>query len=218
MKLIEIIECMDKDDEIVVCDKDYDVEVYFNNDPETNWGKYMLEIASILDVTDVLTNGYEVNLSDVIGSRIENIKESELFIDASVDSIMEDIGFIFGGDVSDIWMHKFVMVLTENYKNTMNSFEKDGFKIVRNGEVITLTQEEMSEFRYLDTALNGRNSIEVSALNNDSFDQDIIKEMMDNEEICYELENDILDNVFSDIGNIEYECVNDYYEKLKEND
>lgn len=218
MKLIEIIECMDKDDEIVVYDKDYDVEVYFNNDSETNWGKYMLEIASILDVTDVLTNGYEVNLSDVIGSRIENIKESELFIDASVDSIMEDIGFIFGGDVSDIWIHKFVMVLTENYKNTMNSFEKDGFKIVRNGEVITLTQEEMSEFRYLDTALNGRNSIEVSALNDDSFDQDIIKEMMDNEEICYELENDILDNVFSDIGNIEYECVNDYYEKLKEND
>lgn len=218
MKLIEIIECMDKDDEIVVYDKDYDVEVYFNNDSETNWGKYMLEIASILDVTDVLTNGYEVNLSDVIGSRIENIKESELFIDASVDSIMEDIGFIFGGDVSDIWMHKFVMVLTENYKNTMNSFEKDGFKIVRNGEVITLTQEEMSEFRYLDTALNGRNSIEVSALNDDSFDQDIIKEMMDNEEICYELENDILDNVFSDIGNIEYECVNDYYEKLKEKD
>lgn len=218
MKLIEIIECMDKDDEIVVHDKDYDVEFYFNNDSETNWGKYMLEIASILDVTNVLVNGYEVNLSDVIVSRIENIKESELFIDTSVDSIMEDIGFIFGGDVSDIWMHKFVMVLTENYKNTMNSFEKDGFKIVRNGEVITLTQEEMSEFRYLDTALNGRNSIEVSALNDDSFDQDIIKEMMDNEEICYELENDILDNVFSDIGNIEYECVNDYYEKLKEND
>ena len=70
MKLIEIIECMDKDDEIVVCDKDYDVEVYFNNDPETNWGKYMLEIASILDVTGVLKNGYEVNLSDVFRSRI----------------------------------------------------------------------------------------------------------------------------------------------------
>lgn len=218
MKLIEIIECMDKDDEIVVCDKDYDVEVYFNNDPETNWGKYMLEIASILDVTGVLTNGYEVNLSDVIGSRIENIKESELFIDASVDSIMEDIVFIFAGDVSDIWMYKFVMALTENYKNTMNSFEKDGFKIVRNGMVITLTKEEMTEFRYLDTALNGRNSIEVAALDNDSFDQDTIKEMMNDDEICYELENDILDNVFSDIGNIEYECVNDYYKTLKEKD
>ena len=218
MKLIEIIECMDKDDEIVVYDKDYDVEVYFNNDPETNWGKYMLEIASILDVTGVLTNGYEVNLSDVIGSRIENIKESELFIDASVDSIMEDIVFIFAGDVSDIWMYKFVMALTENYKNTMNSFEKDGFKIVRNGMVITLTKEEMTEFRYLDTALNGRNSIEVAALDNDSFDQDTIKEMMNDDEICYELENDILDNVFSDIGNIEYECVNDYYKTLKEKD
>lgn len=218
MKLIEIIECMDKDDEIVVYDKDYDVEVYFNNDPETNWGKYMLEIASILDVTDVLANGYEVNLSDVIGSRIENIKESGLFIDNSVDSIMEDIVFIFAGDVSDIWMYKFVMALTENYKNTMNSFEKDGFKIVRNGMVITLTQEEMSEFRYLDTALNGRNSIEVAALGNDLFDQDIIKEMMDNEEICYQLENDILDNIFSDVGITEYEYVNDYYKKLKEND
>lgn len=218
MKLIEIIECMDKDDEIVVYDKDYDVEVYFNNDSETNWGKYMLEIASILDVTDVLANGYEVNLSDVIGSRIENIKESGLFIDNSVDSIMEDIVSIFDGDVSDIWMYKFVMTLTENYKNTMNSFEKDGFKIVRNGMVITLTKEEMTEFRYLDTALNGRNSIEIAALDNNSFDQDTIKEMMNDDEICYELENDILDNVFSDIGNIEYECVNDYYKTLKEKD
>ena len=218
MKLIEIIECMDKDDEIVVYDKDYDVEVYFNNDSETNWGKYMLEIASILDITDVLANGYEVNLSDVIGSRIENIKESGLFIDNSVDSIMEDIVSIFDGDVSDIWMYKFVMTLTENYKNTINSFEKEGFKIVRNGMVITLTKEEMTEFRYLDTALNGRNSIEVAALDNDSFDQDTIKEMMNDDEICYELENDILDNVFSDIGNIEYECANDYYKTLKEKD
>ena len=218
MKLIEIIECMDKDDEIVVYDKDYDVEVYFNNDSETNWGKYMLEIASILDITDVLANGYEVNLSDVIGSRIENIKESGLFIDNSVDSIMEDIVSIFDGDVSDIWMYKFVMTLTENYKNTINSFEKEGFKIVRNGMVITLTKEEMTEFRYLDTALNGRNSIEVAALDNDSFDQDTIKEMMNDDEICYELENDILDNVFSDMGNIEYECANDYYKTLKEKD
>lgn len=218
MKLIEIIECMDKDDEIVVYDKDYDVEVYFNNDSETFWGKYMLEIASILDITDVLTNGYEINLSDVISSRIENIKEFGLFMDNSVDSIMADIEIIFGGNVSSIWMHKFVMALTENYKNTMNSFEKDGFKIVRNGMVITLTKEEMTEFRYLDTALNGRNSIEIAALDNNSFDQDTIKEMMNDDEICYELENDILDNVFSDIGNIEYECVNDYYKTLKEKD
>ena len=218
MKLIEIIECMDKDDEIVVYDKDYDVEIYFNNDSETDWGKYMLEIASILDITDVLTNGYEINLSDVISSKIENIKEFGLFMDNSVDSIMADIEIIFGGNVSSIWMHKFVMALTENYKNTMNSFEKEGFKIIRNGMVITLTQEEMSEFRYLDTALTGRNSIELAALDNDEFNQNIIKKMIDDEEICYQLENDILDNAFSDIGNIEYEYINDYYKKLNEKD
>ena len=40
--------------------------------------------------------------------------------------------------------------------NTMDSFEYDGFKIERNGKVITLTKEEMSDFRFFDKAIYGR--------------------------------------------------------------
>lgn len=35
----------------------------------------------------------------------------------------------------------------KNKLNTMDSFENEGFKIERNGQVITLTQDEMCRFR-----------------------------------------------------------------------
>lgn len=40
--------------------------------------------------------------------------------------------------------------------NTMDSFENEGFKIERDGQVITLTKEEMSDFRFFDKAIYGR--------------------------------------------------------------
>ena len=44
--------------------------------------------------------------------------------------------------------------------NTMDTF-RNGFKIERNGKVFTLTQEEMSDFRYLDQAITGRACIDL---------------------------------------------------------
>ena len=45
--------------------------------------------------------------------------------------------------------------------NTMESFVEEGFKIKRDGKVITLTSDEMDRFRYLDIAVDGKNSLNV---------------------------------------------------------
>lgn len=96
--------------------------------------------------------------------------------------------------------------------NTMNSFESEGFKIKRDGTIITLTSKEMERFRYLDTAINGKNSIECAE---DSFDDDaIIQEMKSNEKMCYDIEKSILEDLFSDCGDTEYESIKKYYDEI----
>ena len=97
--------------------------------------------------------------------------------------------------------------------NTMESFVEEGFKIIRDGKIITLTSEEMSRFRYLDMAVDGKNSIECAE---DYFDGDAtIQKMKNNEELCYDIETDILDVLFSDSGDTEYEVIKRYYSELK---
>lgn len=96
--------------------------------------------------------------------------------------------------------------------NTMNSFEKEGFKIIRDGKIITLTSEEMARFRYLDIAVDGKNSIECAE---DSFDDDaIIQKMKNNEKMCYDIEESILEDLFSDCGDTEYESIKKYYDEI----
>lgn len=98
--------------------------------------------------------------------------------------------------------------------NTMNSFEKEGFKIIRDGKIITLTSEEMARFRYLDIAVNGKNSIECAEAE-DCFDDDaIIQEMKSNEKMCYDIETSILEDLFSDCGDTEYEYIKKYYDEI----
>ena len=97
--------------------------------------------------------------------------------------------------------------------NTMNSFESEGFKIKRDGKVITLTSEEMDRFRYLDIAVDGKNSIECAE---DYFDNDdaIIQEMKSNEKMCHDIEKSILEHLFSDCGDTEYESIKKYYDEI----
>ena len=46
----------------------------------------------------------------------------------------------------------------EERLNTMNSFA-NGFKIIRDNKIITLTPEEMSDFRFFDKAIEGRDNL-----------------------------------------------------------
>lgn len=97
--------------------------------------------------------------------------------------------------------------------NTMNSFEKEGFKIIRDGKIITLTSEEMARFRYLDIAVDGKNSIECAE---DYFDNDdaIIQKIKNNEKMCYDIEKSTLEDLFSDCGDTEYESIKKYYDEI----
>lgn len=95
--------------------------------------------------------------------------------------------------------------------NTMDSFEKEGFKIKRNGETIVLTPEEMSDFRYLDKAIDGRNCLEF--YNSSEDEQEIIEEMKKDEEICFNIEEDILGIIFNDCGGTESIVIKDYIKR-----
>lgn len=96
--------------------------------------------------------------------------------------------------------------------NTLESFEK-GFNIVRNGDIITLTAEEMRDFRYLEKAIIGRDCLENYKYWADDEDKDIIDKMMNDENICFNIEDDILEIVFEDVSMIEQEVIEDYIER-----
>ena len=99
--------------------------------------------------------------------------------------------------------------------NTIDSFI-EGFKIERDGKIITLTPDEMSGFRYLEKARDGRNSLATWGL--DEYgpeDENIIQNMMEDEELCYNITQDYENEVFTDTGSIEQEVVKKYIEKAK---
>ena len=97
--------------------------------------------------------------------------------------------------------------------NTMDTF-RNGFKIERDGKVFTLTQEEMSDFRYLDQAITGRACIDLvrTSYSEDSKEYECLSKLMNDEDICYNIENDILDNIMNDAGATEQAVINDYME------
>ena len=105
--------------------------------------------------------------------------------------------------------------------NTMDSFT-NGFRIERDGKVFTLTQKEMSDFRYLDKAMKGSNSF-LYVSNNcvDKGKSKIMERLSNNEETCYELWEELEDILSQDSGGLEHELVYDFVnnylkEKLKQ--
>lgn len=99
--------------------------------------------------------------------------------------------------------------------NTMESFVK-GFNIIRNGEIITLTAEEMRDFKYLEKVIIGRDCLENYKYWADDEDKDIIDKMMNDENVCFNIEDDILDSIFEDVIMITQEVIEDYIKKNRE--
>lgn len=109
--------------------------------------------------------------------------------------------------------------------NTMESF-KEGFKIERDGKIYTLTQGEMFDFRFLDNALDGQGCLSNFECCCDTYGDEakICQDLMDDEEVCYNLAQDFMSNILKDTGDIEYDLCEkyiknnkaDYVEKNKE--
>ena len=96
--------------------------------------------------------------------------------------------------------------------NTMKSYVNEGFKIIRDGQVITLTNEEMSRFRFMEQSLNGRDNIEAVLEDDDDYNQDIVRQMKDDMYLCHELQEEILDEVYDDDGDGISDIVIKYYD------
>lgn len=114
MKLYDYLVVLEEGTELTVWDEEYDMESYFYNDePDENddWQTSMLELAKLLDVTEVKERGVIVNLSEVIEKKLDELKEADLFRRCTTDSIMDNIEGILSGYVSEEWMKEFVNVL-----------------------------------------------------------------------------------------------------------
>ena len=112
MKLYDYLTMLEEGTELTVWDVDYDIESYFYNDePDDDWQTSMLELAKLLDVTEVKEHGVIVNLSEVIENKINELKEADLFRRCTTDLIIDSMECILAGGVSKKWFKKFVDVL-----------------------------------------------------------------------------------------------------------
>lgn len=185
--------------------KKFNVRTYENKMSKDN---YLELVGQLIDI-------FEDFLDDK-GIIIENHERDE-----DVNLISEESANIYGADyytlenkITDTLQKWDIIGPKDNEKNlnTMESF-RNGFNIKRNGKIYTLTPKEMSDFRFLDRALDGRNCL---ACHNGYVDEDeqlLIEEMMKDEEICYNIENDFLDIAFSDAAAIEREIIKEYIKK-----
>lgn len=101
--------------------------------------------------------------------------------------------------------------------NTMETF-KNGFSIERDGKVYTLTEEEMSNFRFLDNAVDGQSYLDVYHNHVDEDEADVIDLIRNDEEICYNISQSVLDAVTADTGSVEYEICQKYIKANRSKD
>lgn len=96
----------------------------------------------------------------------------------------------------------------EEKLNTMNSFA-NGFKIMRGGKIITLTPEEMSDFRFFDKAIEGRDNLYTYGCNKAKSQEelDTIAELVTNPIVCQNITTDIEDTLYEDAEEIEMSAV-----------
>lgn len=112
MKLYDYIKLRENGAEITIYDEEYDMESYFYNDKsDDDWDRAIEDLSKLLTVTKIIKDSVEVNFSELIESKMDNIKKAELFDDCDIDEIMERLDYIIAGNVSEKWMCEFVEAL-----------------------------------------------------------------------------------------------------------
>ena len=141
-------------DEITVWDKDYDIEVYFYNQTGDAWDNAMMDFADKLEVVNVSNGGVTVNMYDVIEDNIEALEASDLFLNPTVDDIMDDMENILAGYVSEDWLVKFVSCLNQEGGN-VKKYIKESSAVKASVELDERFSFDLEpEFEiYLDTSL-----------------------------------------------------------------
>lgn len=93
----------------------------------------------------------------------------------------------------------------EEKLNTMKSFKEEGFKIERDGKVITLDFDEMFDFIYLQKANEGRRSLLEYKATASLDDARIIRKFENDEEVCFNIADAIEFKNMRVLNNIQYE-------------
>ena len=99
----------------------------------------------------------------------------------------------------------------EEKLSTMNSFA-NGFKIMRDGKVITLTPEEMSDFRFFDKAIEGRDNLYTYGCNKAKSQEelDAIAELASDPITCRNITAGIEDALYEDAEDVVTSTVSHY--------
>ena len=93
----------------------------------------------------------------------------------------------------------------EEKLNTMKSFKEEGFKIERDGKVITLDFDEMFDFIYLQKANEGRRSLLEYKATASLDDARTIRKFENDEEVCFNIADAIEFQNMRVLNNIQYE-------------
>lgn len=75
--------------------------------------------------------------------------------------------------------------------NNLNDFQDGIFKIERNGKIITLTKEEIAQFKFLDTALKGRENLmadNIFILQENGPNSKAMEIVWDSPELCFDIQ------------------------------
>lgn len=75
--------------------------------------------------------------------------------------------------------------------NDLNDFQEGIFKIERNGKIITLTKEEIEQFKFLDTALKGREELmadNIFILQENGPNSKAMEIVWDSPELCFDIQ------------------------------
>lgn len=99
----------------------------------------------------------------------------------------------------------------EEKLNTMSSFA-NGFKIMRDGKTITLTPDEMSDFRFFDKAIEGRDNLYTYGCNKAKSQKelDAIAELASDPTICRSITVGIEDTLYEDVEDVVTSIVSYY--------
>ena len=95
--------------------------------------------------------------------------------------------------------------MQEKKLNTMKSFKEEGFKVERDGKVITLDFDEMFDFIYLQKANEGRRSLLEYKATASLDDARIIRKFENDEEVCFNIADAIEFKNTRVLNNIQYE-------------
>lgn len=143
----------------------------------------------------------------------EVVKKVESYLGIHVTETNKDL------DITNGYSWTVCYESVEDFKKSLNILETfpESFQIYRDGKAITLTRDELYDFRRLDGAMGGMLTLDSYKSMANPEDIPIIEELCKDEDVCFSLDMDIQDKIFmvNNIGEIEAGVCEKYIDKYR---